>query len=443
MHTSTKTNVHADCKVNAGKRQNEKMGRIVVPAAYFQNFVAAQPVFQSIQLNRIRGEHYAGNYVFHIIFQPTQLKFIDTKYATIKFNAYVELQEPLHLEKLASAAAPLTTVRNEISNSSPVKNMAFIATVPNWTGYFEIEIQCEYGHETDDALKRADVFVRLGTASLNYDVEPGDMKVLFDKFVVPQQANINQVFLNKSETNICPTISLGGINPANITFDEVTNFDVEVFPIGTAPKQVLAIAFNLKQGCHGIDDFVSNFIAENDYGIISDEYLVERILKYRWRLGGFRRSLSLSQSFQGMDSNKNPVNGTLYGYLSLNSLDIVSIECDSNSRTDYIRIGGSSTAYATSITLDDGSDVDPKNIELGDPAYTPWNLFTSVELDQEFSPDNEIKLFQIQAHDDAYQFLGKPFANFPVAAPPTLIYTRTEGISKQVLFIGNIATIFE
>ena len=143
--------------------------------------------------------------------------------------------------------------------------------------------------------------------------------------------------------------------------------------------------------------------------------------------------------------NGHEENATLNGTLTLRTLDVIAVEVNSNTRRDDIRLGGQADSKANYIVLSDGSVVDqnnaPEGLDFGNIQHTQWSISTLPQLTYNPSSTPTIAQFEQRARQDAYRHLARPFAHY-VDLQTIIVYTRTEGVSKQVFYIGEIPTVF-
>lgn len=307
-------------------------------------------------------------------------------------------------------------------------------------GTLSLTICCNYEHEAYFELKRVDIYADLATHERTFDVPKGDTRVFYNEFLKDKEGTFTQPIGKTSRIYLTPTISLAGRNPSKTNITELPEFEVRVFHVGARPNQALAAAFDLMPGCKGIIEDVQHFIGDRDYGVISDEYLVERICKHKWRLGGFDRRITIERPIK-ITRDGREEDAYLHGILQFNSLDYVTIETDSNTRTDYIRLGGMSEGIPQYIRLRDGTIVGPDQVDFGNPQTTPWSLFTTLSVTPVWSPDPEVREIQLRAHLDAYRHLARPFARFPDWM--YVVYTRVEGVTKFIFVLGELPSLFQ
>ncbi len=321
----------------------------------------------------------------------------------------------------------------------PQPPLVFLHTI----GPLQAVLCCDYKLVDDPALTRCSVYADLPTAQVAVTPPPGDVALLFDHFLRPASATqLNTWFTTvTTNPNLTPLLSLVGSDNAG-SVPELPDFEAVAFHVGSHPRQALVIAFNLSPGCQGTIEDVQQFLGSEDFGVISDEVLVEAVFKHKWNQGGFYRQFAI-QNQVVIKRNGDQQNATLNGTLVLDSLDFVRIETEANTGTDYVRIGGSATITPTSLQLEDGTIVGPDKANLGDPQSAPWSVYTNFGIDPPLSSDAQLRAFQIQAHDDAYQFIARPFAASPAdTAAVQIDYARTEGVPQRVFFLGMLPTVF-
>jgi hypothetical protein len=317
----------------------------------------------------------------------------------------------------------------------PEKQLSLVHRI----GTIDLTLCCDYVSEPDSFLRRVDVWAELKTAEFDLEVPEGDVKRFYDRFLADTAESLENSIIELAQVHLTPTISLAGRNPSNVGVTEISEFDVSVFHVGAKPRQAMAAAFDLKPGCNGIVEEVEHFLGDRDYGVISDEYLVERVFKHKWRLGGFDRQLRIDRTIK-VERDGNVEDATLEGVLRLDSLDYVSIDTDADTRSDYIHVGGSATGIPQRIRLGDGTIVGPDQVDFGAPQGAPWGVFTALSVKLDLSSDPEIAQFQLRAHLDAYRHVARPFARFPRTLK--IWYTRTEGVTKHIFVLGDLPRAF-
>ena len=195
-------------------------------------------------------------------------------------------------------------------------------------------------------------------------------------------------------------------------------------------------------GCHGVIDDVEHFIGNRDYGVITDEFVVERVFKFKWRIGGFDRSFRLKRRIE-ISRDGNLEDADLKGRLDLQSLATVVFATDSDTRQDFIQIGGQARSVPTEIVTSDGIVLGPGDVDFGSPQATPWSMATRPAVGPDLSSDPEVREFQERAHIDAYRHIARPFATFttrPGSVTPQ--YTRLEVVTRYIFFLGQIPMVF-
>jgi hypothetical protein len=318
-----------------------------------------------------------------------------------------------------------------------------------YIGTCKLIIEATYQKQLHAGPKQVDVWANIRTATFSFELPVNsDVEKLYNAdFFDADGGNITSRLRQKGEIKLVPTISCTGTNNFSAPdFTELPNFDVAVFPVDNSvlKLQALAIAINGKHGCVGIIEDVQHFIGGNAYGVISDEFFIDKVFRYKWRNGGFLRRLQLEKNIT-IKRNGHDENATMVGTLTLQSLDVIAVEVNSNTRRDDIRLAGRADAKADRIILNDGSVVDQHTpnagLDFGNIQHTQWSISTQQQLVYQPSSTLTIRQFEQRARMDAYRHLARPFAHYD-DYQTRLVYTRTEGVSKQVFYLGDIPFLF-
>jgi hypothetical protein len=309
-------------------------------------------------------------------------------------------------------------------------------TGPFPTVYFEIS--CNYSFTANDALTRLQVFADLSSATLTVTGD-ADIIILYNAGLFGANGLLLKNYvLQKPQVALAPEISLVGIAASNAAVTELPRFDPAVFHVSNPGNtaQALVAVFNLKPGSDGVAEQVQHFIGNYQYGIISDEYLLERLFKYKWRMNGFFRQFPLSQSIK-VQRNSHLENASLVGYLDLDTLDVVSMEIDSNSGKDVFKFGGSGSVHTDYIELVDGTKLyspDTSQVNFGDPKTATWVFASAIDIVPVLPTAPLLRQFQTQAYADAFQYIGRPFSIMPGAE---IGYVRLQAVTNQVYMLGS------
>jgi hypothetical protein len=317
-------------------------------------------------------------------------------------------------------------------------------------GSFGAELRAPMIHRDEATRCQTRVFVNLRLAKWSESLPPrpaagqpsNDILLVHDASFSNWTAGATALLQAPLDLPITPTLSLVGPNPGSISVTEITNFDVRAFAVfdasGFAPA--LAVAFDVMPGCHGIIEDVRHFIGPNPYGLVSDEFVVDSVFRHRWNQGGFDRRIELQVPVKATVSRNGNVqleDATLFGHQDLLTLDFTSLTTNSNTRTDCIFFGGLAQSVPTSVRLiADGQTFDASQVDLGPAQLTHWGVGGIVDVNATPAADPEIQDFQLKAQRDGGQPIGYPFAFVPSSNP--LTYARIDGISRYVMFLGNL-----
>lgn len=319
-------------------------------------------------------------------------------------------------------------------------------------GSFQAELRAPLKHIDDAARCRSRAFAALGNAEWQETPPAGpaanepasDLRQVYDALFAKWLARAAELVESPENLPITPTLSLVGRNASGVTVPEIQDFEVEVFPVkDTSAGQALAFAFDTAPRCHGIDANVRHFIGPNPYGLISDEFIVASVLHHKWNRGGFDRWMNIQNTTKvkvKRNGHEGEEDAIVYGYEQLLSLDSVAIVTEGNTRTDYVRMGGQAQAVPTSLRMvSDGQTFNAGDIDLGPPQTAEWGFYADLEITRTLDSDPEVRDFQIRAEQDGVRHLSRPFAYFQqTGAGVAVTYSRVEGVSKHVMYLGSV-----
>lgn len=254
--------------------------------------------------------------------------------------------------------------------------------------------------------------------------------------------SIQNVFANTAEFHLVPPLSLLGQEPYNSQGVSVPNFQVDVVALAGEAFPVLAVGFNLKTGCSGSLDHIQQFIGSFDFGSIIDEFTVETMFKHKWALPGkFERTLPLSAPLT-VTVNNQAMDVTLEGTLQLNTLDVVSIEPDANTRTDVLSLQGTSTVTAKDVVTQDGTHIGPDQVDFGPPQDFPWSFRSTLKINVPFDSRPGLRAFETKAYNDAFNFIARPFPDLADPSPVSPYYVRVDAVAHRIYTISIIGNDF-
>lgn len=310
-------------------------------------------------------------------------------------------------------------------------------------GYIDTLLSCNYCHEVDHDSKQVDVYTDLATATVEPNPMTGDVERLFEDHLADRWPAAVAELTTRRRIPLVPTISPLGINSSHLPALEFSDFDVQAFHVNCEGVQAITVALDLAPGHHGIQEDVIHFIGNADYGVISDEYLIDRLFRYKWRIGGFKHQFRISTPIE-VERDHHEEEGSLEGIIDLENLDEVDIYLNPDTDEDCIRLQGSGIVTPSRIVLGDGTIITGENIEdvnFGSSEGFRWTLLTSYREpspDETFTP--ELAAFLKIAHRDAYRYLSRPFARGRADAPIT--YHYIDGVAGKVFFLGNVPRVF-
>jgi hypothetical protein len=432
-----------------------------------QNFIDSQAEnpFASAELNNLF-VHPDRQYAISITFTPLSISFSGPpQRVTVRYRGRVELLEefrrlnegqpedqqgPLSAateepEDAGGGAALTTETVRRASQSSTLtigssaqSSLSRPLLLPIvLIGELRLVISSNYTGIPDPDLVRLEIVADMKTADTQVETDSTDVERFYEGLLSNYEHIWNQRATLLSIVPLTPTISLVGSNPANARVDELPDFNFNVFHVSSGQRQALTAAFSLRAGQQVQAGTVQHFIGNQQYGMISDEYLAERLLKYRFRLNGLPRELAFDQPVR-ITRDGQEEDARVFGVIRLLTLDSVSVETDSNLRTDLIVLGGTGTIVPQFLRLNDGTNVGPDQVDLGGDQDSPWRVATGIAVNASLSGDPQTRAFQTRVRQDGYRHLGRPFANEAISSRSTVLYARTEGVTKQLFFLGAL-----
>jgi hypothetical protein len=291
--------------------------------------------------------------------------------------------------------------------------------------------------------RSVDVLLDLRTADVSVTPDDGDAKIVYDAFLADRVVELETIVAPKPELELTPTISVVGRNAANGSVPELPDYDVRVFAVGDPDTyQAVCAAFDLVPGCAGTIEDVGYFIGRSDYGVIHNEFTVERVLHHQWNIGGFDRSVGMARRVSikvKRDGNEHDEDADVYGHLQLDSLETVALEPHPDRRTDLLVLGGHAQGIADRVVLvRDGTVLTPANADLGPPEPVPWAVNLDPTITPVWSSDPELRQFQERATRDGVRHLSRPFARVPEVGGAFTSYVRLEAIAKRFFAVGAL-----
>lgn len=317
-------------------------------------------------------------------------------------------------------------------------------------GLLTVVISASWTDSPDAGLKQLDMYVDLTSATISISNGTSDAKRMYDGGLFGENgATIANFLLYRAQVQLTPTISLvGKDSPANVGVPELPDFQTQVSVVQWFGRQALAAAFQVNPGCSPDIADVVHFIGLSDYGVISDEFLISGVLHHKWDLGGFLRIMPFHEDIN-VKVNGNPETATLYGAMTLETLDSVSLDSDSNARTDCITLAGTASVAAQYLVLPDNTMVTAgeQGVDFGTPENTGWGLKTSPAVQVQLPQAPLARDFMLQAYQEAYRHLGRPFARFPdpiggAKDPLYVNYVRVSAVAQRMVSLAAVSELF-
>ena len=426
-------------------------------ASSFEEYIHSQATpFEDAYLNHFHAGATESNMVeLRLSLKPVRITYVDPARVVVDFYGDLELYDKnveMDLQGIEREHERLPSGIDEIEAETGgfehtnflVSGMTYETnyTLLHHLGYLDATLRCNYCSDVNRECKKVDVYADITTASVEFNLTGGDTERLFEDQLSAHWTGTNEL-TRRSRVNLIPTISPLGINPSNEPATEFSDFDVQVFHVGRNSVQAITVAMDVTPGSHGNIADVEHFIGNSDFGVISDDCLMDRLFRYKWRIGGFMRYSKTSTPIV-IERKGDEHDATVEGELKLESLSGAGIILNPDTEEDTMFLEGMGSFSFDRVVLDDGSiltDEDIKDVDFGSAVEFGWQLLTTyreLRLDEHLSP--EMSAFLETAHNDAYRYLSRPFADGRGDAP--ISYSRIEGVPGKVFFLGDFPNLF-
>jgi hypothetical protein len=421
--------------------------QLPISASQLRNWLGGySESFGSAYLNLLRAHpEIVTNHVLDIEFVPVGLMFEGRNRFTLRYSVVLLLEPVAFVPANAS-----WTIGRHLTGALPHGTVLVSPVVSPgksllrlFSGDFDWKLSAEYHIDADATLSRVNVLADLDKSEGTTTFANPDVQKLFEGVAGRHLAGFLASPSNhRGNVKLIPTLSLVGHNPSNLAVTELQDCKVSAFSLGVTPRQALAIAFDVSAGCRGVVEDVKHFIGGADYGVVSDEIVVESLFKFQWRRGGFLRAFTSNAPVK-VEAGDAVTDAILHGAVELHTLEKVLIDTDANLRDDFIVIGGAAKITPEHVQMADGRVLSAGEIEglsFGADDVS-WAMVTTPMAHGLPVSDPQMRTFQERAHLDAYQYIAKPFLEPPSAAFD-LQHISIDAPDRRVCVIGNIPRSF-
>ncbi len=425
-----------------------------ISAEEFADYVASQTTpFEDSYLNSFHsGRSEANQLELRLSFTPIHISFEEPNRVVIRFSGDLELYDvtqemhfrgeererdmpPRDMEEMLGSMRHISLVSGMIRETH--------YRLLDHLGYIDIILSCDYCNEVDRDSKQIDVYADLTTAIVELDLSGGDLERLFEDHLAALWPTALAELTTRRRVPLIPTVSPLGINSSHLMATEFPDFEAQVFHVSCEGVQAITVALDLAPGRHGTRGDVVHFIGNADFGVISDEYLIDRLFRYKWRIGGFMRRFTITTPIV-VERDGREEEASLEGNIDLENLDGADIYLNPDTEEDCLRLQGNGTVTPSRIVLRDGTVItgaDIEDVNFGSPEGFRWSLLTSYrEARPEETFTAELLAFLESARRDGYRYLSRPFAQGRANAPIT--YHHIDGVASKVFFLGDLPSVF-
>lgn len=385
-------------------------------------------------------------YTLKVEFVPSKLTFSDPVGVNIECLASVTLlrdrlerpeqQGSRGISKGIAAAAYVPQIADYLRPVAPVP-LGTVLIVASGT----------YFLRQDKSSKSAQVLANLTNAQVTFSPIGNDLARMWTTMMSEAEQQLHGQLTQRPQAHLTPRITLLGRMTGGFPLTEFPDFEARAFHVGDSGLQAMAVAFDVMPGCRGIIEEVEHFIGPFDFGVISDEAVIEQVFKYHWRIGQFKRNTFFQAPVTvrvQRDGREQDEDALLAGSYSLDTLDVVALDTLSDIRRDGIRVGGSGTVTPQSLTLSaDGKVFKAGEVDLGPPGEKPWGVVLGPEVSAKLDPDPQLRDFQISLTKHGMSQVALPFASSQAPLWGSIQYSRLEAITKRMFFLGSFEHAFD
>jgi hypothetical protein len=385
-------------------------------------------------------------YALKVEVVPSKLTFGDPTRVNIECLASITLlRERLERPNRQGSSGIAQGVAATSYVSHLADSLRLLTPVP--IGSVQIVTSGAYYLRQDQSSKSAQVLANLTNAQVTFTPIGNDMARMWTTMMSDAEQQLLGQLTQRPQAHLTPRITLLGRMTGGFPLTEFPDFEARAFHVEGSGLQAMAVAFDVMPGCRGIIEEVEHFIGPFDFGVISDEAVIEQVFKYHWRIGQFKRNTFFQAPVTvrvQRDGREQDEDALLAGTYNLDTLDVVALDTLSDIRKDGIRIGGSGTVTPQSLTLSaDGKVFKPGEVDLGPPGEKPWGVVLGPELSVKLDQDPQLRDFQISLTKHGMSQVALPFASSQAPLWGSIQYSRLEAITKRMFFLGSFEHAFD
>jgi hypothetical protein len=237
----------------------------------------------------------------------------------------------------------------------------------------------------------------------------------------------------RAQLQLVNEISLVG-GPATARVNNLSQLSAHAFPCGhgACPLSVGAVIVAWHVGA----PTTLRFVANTGYGVLWSEEAVALLVRYCWDNRYFPHTVAQAAPVR-VTVNGQEQDAAIESDIVLRTLTGISIEYDSNARTDILHFKGQAQVVPRDLRLADGRVLLPA--DLTDPLVAPgavmeWNAFGTLVEEAPTGASPDIVHFEREVTQGTTSRLGRPFTE---DAGGDITYSRVSGYAKRILLLSE------
>lgn len=303
--------------------------------------------------------------------------------------------------------------------------------VTAWLGYGVLEIPATFGATSNRASATIRVSADVGSASPRYTGLSHDTELLLGASdPIGLVAETTYRVRERREIALLNEISLVG-GPSTARVNNLSQLSPEAFPCGTGACP-LCIGATIVAWHVGAPSSV-RLVGESGYAVLWSSEAVQLLVKYCWEYNYFPRTIVQSIPVKLTIDGKIQ-DATAESDIKLETLDAVSLDYDSNSRTDVLHMGGAAQVVPRSFRLADGRVLlpsDPSDALFAPGPIRSWNAVGTLTEGQLTGSSSDIIEFERRVTNGVTSRLGRPFTE----PGGSVLYSRISAFSQRILLV--------
>lgn len=303
-----------------------------------------------------------------------------------------------------------------------------------WVGAGVLEVPARFGASGVQSSAAIQVAADISKSTAHFtDLSHDTALLLSASDPLGLVANTTHRVRERGRVALLDEISLVG-GPAGVKVKDLSRLAPEAFPCGqgTCPLTVATIIVPWHVGA----PTSIRLVGESGYAVLWSEEAVAFLVRHCWETGNFQRTiLQTGPANLTLDGKKQ--NATAESDIVLDTLKDVTLDYDSNGRTDVLHAAGSARVVPRLFRLPDGRTILPR--VPPDPIFAPsqprpWRVIATLSENPSTNPDPDIARFERAVTRGTTIRLGRPFAN---EVDYTVTFSRVSAAAKRIVLLAE------